>query len=56
MDYFVISSDYPELVKAVQEIFTNNENVNVISGKSSKLDLKSDLVLDLVTEGFILDL
>ena len=31
MDYFVVSSDYPELVKAVEEIFINVDTVNVVA-------------------------
>jgi len=31
MDYFVISSDYPDLVKAVEEIFINIDSINVVA-------------------------
>jgi hypothetical protein len=31
MDYFVISSDYPELKEVVQKIFLDIDTVNVIS-------------------------
>jgi hypothetical protein len=31
MDYFVISSDYPDLVKAVEEIFINIDTINVVA-------------------------
>jgi len=48
MDYFVISSDYPELKKVVQKIFLDIDSIDVISStecrqpaprNSSKSDL-----------------
>lgn len=34
MDYFVVSSDYPELYKAVEEIFINVDTVNVVASNA----------------------
>ncbi len=31
MDYFIVSSDYPDLVKAVEEIFINVDTVDVVT-------------------------
>ena len=56
MDYFVISSDYPELFKVVEEIFTNVETIDVITGESSKLDPRSELTLGLTTRAIAVDL
>jgi hypothetical protein len=56
MDYFVVSSDYPELFKVVEEIFINIETIDVITGESSKLDPRSELTLGLTTKAIAADL
>ena len=46
MDYFIVSSDYPELFKVVEEIFINIEPIDVITGESRNLEPRSDLTLN----------
>ena len=56
MDYFVVSSDYPEHFKIVEEIFINIETIDFITGESNRLDPRSELTLGLTTKAIIADL